>query len=148
MEVELKEITKLNWEKIAHLSLLDSQKYYLFDNSYSIAESFFCENSVTRAIYSGENAIGFLMYESLNDEGKPEEVELLRFMIDAKYQGKGFGRKAFKAAIENIKSRKCPKRIHICFHKENFTALNLYKSVGFTDNGIDDHDQINLVLKT
>ena len=69
-------------------------------------------------------------------------------MIDAKYQGKGFGRKAFKLALESISNKLNPRKIHISFNKGNVAANDLYSSFGFVDNGIDEYGQINLVLKT
>ncbi|WP_196161545.1 GNAT family N-acetyltransferase [Reinekea sp. G2M2-21] len=148
MEVELRSIEKSNWQEIAVLKLADSQKEFLFDNGYSIAESFFCENSVIKGIYANGEAAGFLMYESLEDEGKPNEVEILRFMVNENHQGKGIGRMAFDLAIRDIATSKKPRKIHICFTKENVAANTLYSSFGFVDNGIDEHGQINLVLQT
>ena len=148
MAVELRTITKDNWQEIAVLKIDESQKDFLFENSYSIAESFFCENSVIKGVFSDGKAIGLIMYESLESEGKPSEVEFLRFMIDAKSQGKCFGRKAFELALEDIHQVKAPQKIHICFTKENTIANSLYSSFGFVESGIDEHGQINLVLQT
>ena len=148
MEVELRKITKSNWQEIAALKLAPSQKDCVFDNSYSIAESFFCDNSIAKGIFLNDKAIGFIMYESLEDEGKPDEVEFLRFMISAEHQGQGFGKKAFAIALDEIRQNKKPNKIHICFTKENAAANSLYSSFGFVDNGIDKHSQINLILQT
>ena len=148
MDIQLREISKSNWQEIAALKLDPSQKDYVFENSYSITESFFCENSVAKGIFLNDKAIGFIMYESLADEDKPDEVEFLRYMIDAEYQGKGFGKQAFAIALDDIKQNKKPKKIHICFAKENTAANRLYSKFGFVDNGIDEHGQINLMLQT
>lgn len=148
MKVELRSITKQNWQEIAALKPGDSQKDFIFENSYSIAESFFCEHSVTKGVYCGEEAVGFLMYESLEKEGKPNEVEILRFMIDKRFQGKGLGKKAFELALLDIRKVKCPQRVHICFTMENKAASSLYSSSGFVENGVDEHGQINLLLQT
>ena len=148
MQVELRNITKSNWQEIAVLKLDPSQKDYVFDNSYSIAESFFCDNSIAKGIFLNDKAIGFIMYESLEDEGKPDEVEFFRFMINAEYQGQGFGKKAFAIAIDDIRQTKKPNKIHIGFTKENTTANFLYSNFGFVDNGLDELGQINLILQT
>lgn len=147
MKVELRPITTENWEKVAGLTLRESQKGFIYDNGYSIAESFFNKNTIIRAVYSGKEAVGLLMYEPLIDKGKPDEVEILRFMIDERHQGKGIGRKAFGVALEEIKVVKSPKKIHICFTKENTVANDLYTSFGFSYNGVDEYGQINLILK-
>ena len=145
MEIELRSITKNNWQEIAVLKLAESQKDFVFDNSYSIAESFYCDNAIAKGVFLEGKAVGFIMYESLLSDGKPDEVEILRFMIDAQHQGKGIGRKAFELALEDIRKTKKPIRIHICFTKENTAANALYSSFGFVENGIDEHGQINLV---
>jgi len=148
MDIELRPITKENWKEVAALKLSQSQKGFVFDNSYSIAESFFCENSIAKGVFSNGKAVGFIMYESLDDEDKPDEVEFLRFMIDEKHQGKGLGKSVFRLALEEIRQTKGPKKVHICFMKENTVASSLYSSFGFESGGIDEHGQINLVLQT
>ncbi len=148
MNLTLRPIDKSNWQEIALLKTDDAQKDFLFDNSYSIAESFYCPSSTIQGIYSANVAVGFLMVESLEEQGKPNEVEILRFMIGADYQNKGYGKRAFSLALQHIAIHMRPESIHICVTPENVVAHRLYVGFGFKDNGVDEFGQINLILRT
>jgi GNAT superfamily N-acetyltransferase len=93
-EVRLKDVTAANWEAVVGLELTDDQEDMVASNAYSLAESKFTPLARPRAVYAGKSVVGFLMYEPLADEGKPQEVSIYRFMIDRKHQGKGYGRAA------------------------------------------------------
>jgi diamine N-acetyltransferase len=53
-----------------------------------------------RAIYAGEVPVGFLMVEY---DSADETYNLWRFMIDAQYQGLGYGRKTLELLFVHIK---------------------------------------------
>jgi diamine N-acetyltransferase len=58
-----------------------------------------------------------------------------RLMIDEKFQGKGFGKAATLAVIEELKKVEDCKEIYLSFVPENTNAEKLYKSVGFEQTG-------------
>ncbi|WP_427925895.1 hypothetical protein [Shewanella algae] len=55
----------------------------------SIAEAQFFPFYVPKAIYLDDTPVGFLMYESLAEEGKPNDYNIFRFMVAEGYQQKG-----------------------------------------------------------
>lgn len=142
--VELRKITKENFEEVIRLDLAESQKSFVASNVYSLAQAgIYSETSYPFAIYADENLIGFIMMGYYEKEG---HYTLWRFMIDKKYQGKGYGRSALKLAIEYMIDNFNVKELGTGTHCENFVAQNLYRSLGFKETGEIDGDQIGMKL--
>jgi diamine N-acetyltransferase len=137
-DVTLKDVTADNWEDVADLEVTDEQDDFLDDNAYSIAESKFNPYARPRAIYAGKRLVGFLMYETLEEEDRPNEVMIYRFMIDRRQQGKGYGRAAFGKAIDEIKRMPNIRKIQVCYKPENAPAKTLYAGYGFSEVGRDE----------
>lgn len=142
MPITLSAVTRDNFDDIIDLQLLDHQKDYLASNSYSIAQASFYPNYHTRAIYLGEEAIGFLMYVSLAEEGQPGDYAIYRFMIDSRHQGKGHGRHALQRALDEIRSQPGVQRILISYVPANPVAKDFYGSFGFVEIGIDEEEEM------
>jgi diamine N-acetyltransferase len=60
---------------------------------------------------------------------------IYRIMIDKDYQQKGIGKIATQLMIEEMSTLPNVKRIVVGYHPENLGAHQLYKSMGFVDNG-------------
>ena len=58
-----------------------------------------------------------------------------RFMIDKKYQGKGYGKKAFQLAMDYVRTFPVgeAKYCWLSYEPENEVARNLYASFGFKE---------------
>ena len=82
MTVTLRDVTRENYEKVGALQLLESQRKYLASNAFSLAQLHFYPDFRPRAIYSGEELVGFLMYAPLTEDGKPHDYKIFRFMIE------------------------------------------------------------------
>lgn len=97
----LHEITEHNWRAVILLKTLPQQQGNLANNAASLVESHYSEDAWVRAIYADNHTVvGFLMMAIWD----PTEMYYIwRFMIDAKYQGLGFGRKGVQLAIDHVK---------------------------------------------
>jgi diamine N-acetyltransferase len=104
---------------------------YLASNVASIAESKFEPDNQLRAIYKDEKVIGFLAFCVEDDPPDPELYWIFRFMIDKDFQGLGYGTKALKLVIEEIKQLGA-KRIHTMHKPSNKIAGKLYQKAGFS----------------
>lgn len=80
------------------------------------------------AIYHDEDIIGFAMYGSF---GKNKDTWIDRIMIDEKYQGKGFGRRAMLKLIDKVSKEYSVDTIYLSIIEENEIAYKLYNSIGF-----------------
>ena len=142
LDIELKEVTVDNFEDVIELELNEDQRDYVADNAFSIAESKFFPAYQPRAIYSNGKVVGFLMYQSIDDEEQPVEYEIFRFMVDRRYQKTGIGRKAMELLLNEIKSNGNVKSISICYAPTNAVAKKFYGSFGFKEVGVNSEGEI------
>ncbi|XLZ68982.1 GNAT family N-acetyltransferase [Massilia sp. SR12] len=147
MEIQLKAVTRHNFDAITDLQLLDPQRDLIASNAYSIAQASFHPHMQTRAIYAGEELVGFLMYVDLELEGHPNEFGVWRLMIDSRHQGKGYGRTALLAALAEIRARGGVRKIWISYMPNNALARALYASIGFVETEIDEGGEMVAVLQ-
>ena len=114
----MKKINKNNVGEILKLEVFDNQKSFVATNNISIIEAYIAltENNhvFTFGIYKDDIPIGFLMIGfdvNSYDKGSPRiakgNYNILRFMIDKKFQGKGFGKKAMDLALEFVNTFPC-----------------------------------------
>lgn len=137
MSIYLKDINEENLLECALLTTNKEGKNYVFEefvasNAFSIAQSKIQEGWTVKAIYNEDLMIGFTMYGYCNEY---DFYEICRFMIDHKYQGKGFGRISLIKIIEEMKKNEECKDIYISFDPKNNIAKSFYESLGFKDTG-------------
>ena len=113
----------------------EQKKVYPRSNAYSIAEGHYPADDDQvwmRAIYAGETPVGFLMTSEAPDQG---EYFLWRLMIDAKHQGKGYGRRAVVLLIERIKGSENAKALLTSHLQTDGNAGAFYQKLGFVYTG-------------
>ncbi|MFY7865679.1 GNAT family N-acetyltransferase [Roseateles sp.] len=138
MKISLRKITLENLDDIVDLRLLDHQYDYLASNSYSIAEASLNTSLRTHAIYGDERVIGFVLYCTPDDsDSEPGTYEIWRLMIDAGFQGRGYGRQALEFVLREICADDTARNIHICYKPDNEAAKRFYSSLGFEEVGIE-----------
>ena len=132
--ISLKEITIENLDDVLALSVNDNQKGYVSTTAESLAQAYvYKDTAYPFAIYEDSELVGFIMmgyYET------KEYYTLWKFMIDYKFQNKGYGRKALELGIEYVKKRFNPKAIYTGVTIGNDVAKRLYESVGFVATGL------------
>ncbi len=149
--IRLVQVDTSNFSSLLDLQVNESQKDYVADNAYSLAQAYACSaegRSVQPfGIYDGDVPVGFLMisYNCFNSEeawGGPvpyyvkDSYYIWRFMVDKKYQGRGYGKAAMALLLNHIKSfplgsaRYC----WISYEPQNAAARNLYLSTGFVEH--------------
>ena len=138
--VKLEDVTADNWRAVTRLKLHDTQKDLVASNVYSIAESKFDPGARPRAIYAGNELVGFIMYDV--GEGRARKALIYRFMIDREHQGKGYGRDALRLALDEIKALSRIKTIAICYMRSNPVAKDFYGSFGFEETGREDRGEV------
>ncbi|RIW38330.1 GNAT family N-acetyltransferase [Bacillus salacetis] len=132
-DVNIIELNSENWYECCVLKVAANQTDFIETNAISIAQSKFEPSLKPYAIYLGEKAAGFLMFNSV-----PEELDgywVYRIMVDEKFQGQGIGKAAVQLMILEMEKLPNAKKIIVGYHPENSGAHHLYKSLGFIDNG-------------
>ncbi len=143
LEVKLTGVVYENFHEIIDLELEEEQEEHLPSNVYSIAESSFSTSFHPRAIWHGEEIVGFLMYQFGEQETEQHECTIWRFMIDRRHQNKGIGKAAMALLMEEIKESEQCKMVEIYYDENNIAAKKLYTQYGFKVVGSrDDGDVI------
>lgn len=147
MEISLREVTLDNWVDVIELEISKEQEAYVALNSESIAESSFYDHYVNRAIYRGDEVVGFLQYYQELEEGLPDEFYIAQFMVDLKLQGQGIGKKATELAIKEISAIPECKEISILYMPGHHVMRKFYADFGFVVTREDEEDGVEMKLK-
>jgi diamine N-acetyltransferase len=143
VEITLREITKDNWRECVDLKVGPGQEKFVAPNLFSIAEAKFEPEWRPLAIYRGETMVGFTMYGRDERDGS---YWIIRLMIDAAYQGRGYGRAAMIEVIRQLKEKPDCREIRISFVPENKAAEQLYLNLGFERTGWIEEGEVVLRL--
>lgn len=158
--IRLEAINGKNVWDILELHVAEDQKRFVAQNDVSIIEAYIAVTHHGRAfpfgIYDGDTPVGFCMVGFGKDdewEDAPAVAEgnynLWRFMIDQRYQGKGFGRAAMKLIMDFIAGEPCGPAEYcwLSYEPDNTAAKELYASFGFMETGETDGDETIAVLQ-
>ena len=146
--INLREITSKNLKSIIDLNVKEDQKDYVASNSVSIAQGHYSNSAWFKGIFNDNRPVGFVMLDLIEEEYK---CFLWRFMIDHKYQGKGFGKIALTQVIDFVRSLNLYTYIATSYVPAENGAGGFYKNFGFIESeeitkefGIEDSDEIGL----
>ena len=132
--IKLDEITADNLEVVLKLKVSKEQENLVSTTAYSLAQAYvYRENAYPFAIYADDTLVGFIMfgfYELRN------QYTLWKFLIDEKYQNKGYGKMALALGIEYMKKQYDIKEMYTGVAIDNDVAERLYHSVGFQLTGL------------
>ena len=132
MNIIFKEINKENWEECIDLEVSNDQKKFVASNWYSILQAKFGEKLYPLGIYDNETMIGFLMYDF---DPETSRWELSRFMIDKKYQRKGYGNVSMIHLVKFMKEKLGNIKFYLSVEPQNLIAQKLYENIGFKKTG-------------
>ena len=147
MAIELRKIDAANKYAVVLLEVLDSQKQYIASNDKSLETAAKEEyKNIARpfAIYADDNLVGFTMF-AFDFEGSTPEYWLWRFMIDKRFQGKGYGSASLEKIIEYFRDNGA-NHIFLSTKENNLSALKLYRKYRFSETGEMNDDEIVLQL--
>lgn len=76
------------------------------------------------------------------------EYDIWHMMIDESMQGLGYGSAALERVLDYIKTKPfgSSNRVALTCNKNNLAARKLYENKGFFATGMEDEDEIELVL--
>jgi diamine N-acetyltransferase len=139
MTIQLKSVTRENWEEALALKVNETQNKFVPSVAVSLAKVYIKPDGdnveyIPFAIYDDEKMVGFIMHAYV--ENTTNMYWINGFIIDEKYQGKGYGRAALSEMAQWIINRfpQC-KEIRLTVYRENEAACGLYKSFGFQPTG-------------
>ena len=169
-------LEKINWDnysKVLKLRVTKEQEDYVASNRASLIHAFIdLSNGIpvyAFAIKNGKTVVGFIQILFDNDwtgyeredwinsdtyksyEGKPYYY-IWRFMIDKKYQKRGYGKEAFKQILDYIKTFPSgnAEYVLLSYEQSNEVGKKLYASFGFNEEFkeyLHDDDEVTAMLK-
>ena len=121
--VRLKPVTRENLEEVLALRVAEGQEKYVISNAESLSRAYvYSETAYPFAIYDNDIIVGFIMMGYYEVKGY---YTLWEFMIDHKYQNKGYGTKI----VEDL----CNEYGLDCLwvNADNKKAIHVYEKCGF-----------------
>ena len=138
--IRLTEITEDNWFEAASLSVGESQKGYVAPAVGILARGYVYRDCGGR-VYAIENdgvLVGIALVREFTDE--PLGYDLQQFMIDERYQRRGYGSAALGLILDELRREGRYDHVEVCVKKADAEAIRLYEKHGFTDSGYVDED--------
>jgi len=142
--ISLRPVDASNYRECIELTVAPEQQRFVASNLQSLAEAYvWREAAEPFAVYSDDELVGFALLfpfagdvddDSIPDPGTERGMVLVRLMVDARFQGRGYGRDAVEAIVENVRDRGLG-TIRLSVVSENEQALEFYRRNGFAETG-------------
>jgi diamine N-acetyltransferase len=132
MDVQIREITADNFVEAMRLKVKPEQEGFVASNAASIAQSKFHAFLECCGIYAEHEMVGFSACGVNPDDGT---VWIVRHMVGAQHQGKGYGREGLRRLVERLRASHAPPAVFLDVAPANAAAMALYESEGFRDTG-------------
>ncbi len=137
--VSLREITRETLNEVLRLKVATAQERFVATNAVSIAQAHFHpETAWFRGIYAGDDPVGFVMLEL---DTTKQQYGLWRFMIDERYQGRGYGREAIRLVVEQVRSLQGARELLTSVVPGEGSPGSFYQRLGFSFTGEVDHGE-------
>ena len=148
-----------NFYPLMGLTVEEGQRDFVASNAYSLAEAYAVLSAgryvQAFGLYDGAVPVGFAMigHDVFTDVDCPPAYKgsyyLWRYMIDARYQRRGYGRQGVELLLDFIRAFPdgLAKTCAVSCEPENAVAKRLYESFGFRFTGEMDGDEEIAVLK-
>lgn len=140
MAIQLIDVTEENWLDIARLSVSDEQQAFLDRPIGILARGYVYRHCNARVIgIAGDGQIvGVALVRDLDEE--PACYDLQQFMIDRRFQNRGYGTQVLKLILEQLQAEGKYDCVEVCVNRADAPALRVYEKVGFVDTGYIDDD--------
>lgn len=132
MGVDLRPVTRDNFRGVVQTKVAPDQEDFVARNLYSVAQAHVEPTWTPLAIYADGEPVGFAMY---GHDPDADQWWIIRFMIGADHQGKGYGGRALKLLIDLIAERHAAREVYLGYVPGNAVAEGMYARAGFAPTG-------------
>ena len=173
-KIHLEKVTYDNVDAIVKLRVSKEQRNYVASNDWSLIDAYLSlaegKPVFPFGIYNGKTLVGFMMIGYFNDWSGYERDAWInsdsyrfykdkyyyyvwRFMIDKRFQRRGYGREALRLAVDFMRTFPCGAAEYcvLSYEPTNEAAKNFYSSFGFTELNepgyYEEGDEISAVMK-
>ncbi len=133
-------ITEDNWMDVASLAVKEEQKGYVAPAIGILARGYVFRDCNGK-VYAFENdgvIVGTALVREFTDE--PLGYDLQQFMVDERYQRKGYGSRALELILDELRAENRYDHVELCVKKADVEAIRLYQKHGFINSGYIDED--------
>ena len=141
MALHIEKVTAKNRADILALSVAASQEGFIESTAQCLQEAEEDARFIPVGLYVDEVVVGFAMYGQFGDEQAEAYVWLDRLLIDAQYQGKGYGQAFLQMLVEYLQERYATDMIYLSVYPNNSGAIHFYESIGFAFTGNSDGNE-------
>ena len=138
--IRLIPVTEDNWMDVASLTVKEQQRNYVAPAIGILARGYVYRGCNVK-IYAFEEdgtIVGIALVREFTDE--PLGYDLQQFMVDQRYQNKGYGSQALRLILDELRKENHYDHVELCVKKADAEAIRLYEKHGFTDSGYVDED--------
>ena len=138
--IRLIDIDETNFFAARALSLHEDQRRFLDSPLGILARGYVYRNEGARvlAVADKGTVVGLLLVKDMDEE--PACYDLQQFLIDSRFQGKGYGKAALGLLLDLLRAEGKYADVEVCVHRDNAAALALFFGAGFRDTGYVDPD--------
>lgn len=133
--IQLVAVTEENFPDIAALCVHDEQQTFLATPVGIVARGYVyrhCDARVFGISLDG-TLIGLTLVRDMDEA--PACYDLQQFMIDKRYQNKGYGTVALQRLLLLLSSERRYDQAEVCVNQYNAAALAMFQNAGFADTG-------------
>lgn len=133
-------VTEDNWMDIASLAVKEHQRNFVAPAIGILARGYVYRDCNVK-IYAFEEEgviVGAALIRDFTDE--PLGYDLQQFMVDQRYQNKGYGSRALQLILDKLRKEGRYDHVELCVKKADAEAIHLYEKFGFIDSGYVDKD--------
>lgn len=141
--IRLMDITPGNWR--LGLQVADAQKQYVASSTTILARAYAYRNARSRAyiIANDDTPVGMGLY---HDDPELKAYIFSELFIDARYQGKGYGKETIRLVLDAMKADGRYHKVILCYIEGNEAAKRLYEYFGFVETDRDENEIIMELL--
>ncbi len=138
--LRLADIDDTNFFAVRALSLREDQRRFLDSPLGILARGYVYRDHRARvlAVDDEGEVVGLLLVKDMDED--PACYDLQQFLIDGRFQGKGYGRAALGLLLDMLRAEGKYHDAEVCVHRDNAAALALFTGAGFLDTGYVDPD--------
>ena len=131
MKLEIRKVTDDNKNEILALRVAEDQKHFIETIEECLADAEQWEEFKPVGLYIDGVAVGFAMYGYLGDGKGGGNLWIDRMLIDANYQGSGFGSRFMELLMQRVLIEYGEQPIYLSVYPENTAAIRMYEKLGF-----------------
>ncbi|GLW32340.1 GNAT family N-acetyltransferase [Actinoplanes regularis] len=136
--IRLEPVTAANWRDCAALTVHEEQKRFVADVTYYLCMCNYGDTWHPLAAVRGTEVVGFVIW-AVDDDGSRWIGGLV---VDAKHQRQGIGRAIVGQLRDRLIAEPGTPNVALSYQPENTSARSLYLSMGFTETGEIEDDEV------